>query len=112
MALGTPARTASKSSNSAKPCYFDYLTFVGDSTYTTPGTIGFDAFVKACVGILDGREVIGIIPQSCSGYSLAYTAANGGTLRMYEEGADGGPADEVANGDYSAITFVVLVISQ
>lgn len=110
MALGTVVKNAAKSANNSQAVFYDFLTIPGDAAYLAGGTTGFDATVAAAVG--DDREVIGVIQQDCAGYVITYLPANGGTLKMYEEGADGGAADEVANGNYSAVSLTMLVVSK
>jgi hypothetical protein len=110
MALGTVVPNTSKSTLGGEPVYHDYLVIPGDATYTAGGTTGFDAVVAAALG--DDREVIAVIGQDCEGYVLGYLPANGGTLSMYEAGADGAALDEVADGDYHATNLNMLVISK
>jgi hypothetical protein len=110
MALGTVVPNTAKSTKGAEPVYHDYLVIPGDATYTAGGTTGFDAVVAAALG--DDREVIGVMGQDCEGYILGYLPAGGGTLSMYEAGADAAALDEVANGNYSAVSLNMLVISK
>jgi hypothetical protein len=109
MPLGT-ITVSDKSRDSARVLYADLISLVGDDTYTAGGTTGFDATFKTAVG--DNREVIGVMSLDCAGYEMKYLEANGGTLKMYEEGADGSAADEVGNGDYSSVALNLLVLSK
>jgi hypothetical protein len=111
MALGTATRTAAKSVNSSKPLYADYLEFDGDDAYVAGGTIAFDTYVRNVTGIDDNRTVIGVIPLDCGGYEPRYIQADGGTLIVYEQSADGNPADEIGAGDQSGIAIKLLVLS-
>lgn len=110
MSLGTMTRDTDRSNDGGEPIFFDHLVFDADDDYSAGGTTGFDALVKAKLG--DNRQVIAVIPQECAGYDVRYSTANGGTLKMYEEGADGGAADEVTAGDKSGTSIRVLVISK
>ena len=110
MALGTVVPNTAKSTKGGEPVYHDYLVMPGDATYTAGGTTGFDAVVATALE--DDREVIAVIGQDCEGYVLGYLPANGGTLSMYEAGADADALDEVANGSYAGTSLNMLVISK
>lgn len=111
MALGTITVNTTKFGNNGQTLFFDLISVPGDAAYVNgTGTTGFDATFAAAVG--DSREVVGVMAQDCSGYDIRYKPATGGTLTMYEEGADGGAADEVASGDYSTTTLNLLVFSK
>ena len=110
MAIGTISLPTISAPGNATPIFLDLLTFVGDDAYATGGTAAFEDSVQAAVGYT--REVIAVIGQDCGGYVPVFDKAND-KLKVYEEGADGGPADEVANAaDLSSVTFNVLVISR
>ena len=110
MSLGAITKDAGIGEGPSAPTFFDLLQFVGDDNYTTGGTVGSQALVQAAVG--DGREVLAVMAQDCGGFNVVYVKATD-ALKVFEEGADGSPADEVGNGsDQSAVTYNVLVLSR
>lgn len=108
MSLGTITRDGAESVIAQGPVFFDRVSFLGDDSYPTGGTTGFDALIQAVVG--DSRNVVGVIAEDCGGYLPVYAA---GLLKVYEAAADGNPLDEVGNAtDLSSVTFNLLVISK
>jgi hypothetical protein len=93
------------------PIFHDVMSFAGDSSYPTGGSLGFGAAVKSFFG--DGRQVIAVLALDCNGYMIAYVPATD-ALKVFD-GADttpDEPLDEVDNGtNLSGTTFNVLVIS-
>lgn len=111
MALGTITVPASLDNpGGPTPVQVDNISFLGDDGYATGGTAAFQASFRAVTK--NNREVLAVIGQDCGGYVPVYDKAND-KLKVYEEGADGGPADEVANAaDLSSVTFNVTVLSK
>lgn len=118
MAIGTISLPAIAAQGNATPIYLDLLQFDGDDAYPTGGTAAFQASYRAADDAVSGqsvkqaREIIAVIGQDCGGYVPVYDKAND-KLKVYEEGADGGAADEVtATTDLSGTAFNVLVVSR
>lgn len=96
-------------SQPSSPIFHDVLTFAGDASYPTGGTLGFGAAIKAFYQ--DGRQVLAVIPQDCGGYQPCYLPGTD-ALKVYESNSAGDPMEEVANAtNLSGVTFNVLVIS-
>lgn len=96
--------TADTTQVSAKPIFFDLVTFHGDSAYPTGGSAGFTALVRTLFG--DQRTPLAVIKQDCGGFGPVYDAVND-KLKVYAANNT-----EVANTtDLSATTFTVLIIS-
>ena len=109
MALGTLTRVAAKSGDSSKPVFYDRVSFVGDTSYPTGGTTGFDALITALLG--DAREVVAIIPEDCGAYLPVYLPDNGGTFKVYE-GTAGANAEVANTTALDGVTFNLLVLSK
>ena len=110
MALGTGTQVAAESGNGER-LFVDRVSFLGDDSYTTGGTVDFDAFISTLMG--DARNIIAVIPGDCGDDNLAlYIPDVGATpgklmVRVLSTGA------EVANAvDLSGDTFNVTVISK
>lgn len=111
MALGTMTRAAAQSGHTGDKLFYDRVSFLGDDSYPTGGTTGFDALLQALLG--DARAVVGVEMEDCGGFTPVYLPANGGTLKVYRTGAINVAQEEVPNTtDLSATTFNVLVISR
>ena len=110
MALGTVTSNVKAGQKPSAPVFADLVSFLGDDSYPTGGTAGFEALIQAL--LKDSRDVIAVVMQDCGGYVPVYDRAND-KFKVYEEGADAGPADEVGNAtDLSGVTFNVVVISK
>jgi hypothetical protein len=104
MALGASARVDAVGQRGG-PVIVELITVVGDDSYTTGGTLLFEAFVQAALG-RGAVTLLGVVQQ------------NIGDLRaMYDAAADSLIVDvmstgvEVANAaDLSSTTFELLVI--
>lgn len=109
MAIGTVTKVSADSSKSA--VFYDEVSFDGDDDYSTGGTTGFQASMRAALGV-EAREILGVLDLDCGGYVPVYDKEND-TLKVYEAGADGAPLDEVgAAADLSSTTFKLLVLSR
>lgn len=110
MAIGTITAAAQHGGKPDSPLYVDRLSFTGDASYPTGGTLAFEDSVQAVVG--DAREILAVIAEDCGGYVPVYDRG-ADALKVYEEGADGGPADEVTDEtNLQAVTFNVVVLSR
>jgi hypothetical protein len=110
MALG--AATVVKRSQADGPVRHDVLSFAGDGAYSAGGTAAFEAYVRLALGV--GRvDILGIVPQSCEGYTLTYEQG-ADKLKVWYGNTDAadGPNIEDATANQSARTYVVMVISQ
>lgn len=84
------------------------LSFAGDGSYPTGGTVAFDALVRAALG-KGNIEILGVLDQQLSDHVARYVSADGGTLQvqLMSTGA------EVGNGvNLSSVTFDLLVIAR
>lgn len=110
MALGT-ATVVEEAAAGKGTLRADLLSFAGDDAYAANGTTGFQAFVREALG-RGNVEVIGVLPQDCGGYLPVYDKA-GDRLKVFYVNADAadGPMIEVPNGDISAATFRLIVLS-
>lgn len=91
------------------PVFYDLMTFAGDASYPTGGTLGFGALIKAF--FKNNRQVLAVIGQDCGGYSVCYLPATD-ALKVYASGASGSPGAEVTNAtSLSGVTFNCLVVS-
>ena len=110
MAIGAITLATVAAVGNATPIFLDPISFLGDTSYPTGGTAAFQDTFQAKVG--SAREILAVLGQDCGGYVPVYDKTND-KLKVYEEGADGGPADEVtATTALNAVTFNVLVISR
>jgi hypothetical protein len=110
MALGTFTSNVKAGQRPSAPVFADLVSFAGDGSYPTGGTAGFEALVRTL--LKDSRDVIAVVMQDCGGYVPVYDRA-ADKLKVYEEGADAGAADEVtATTNLSGVTFNVLIISK
>lgn len=104
MALGTPTPAANnlKGAPSA-PTFATNISFAGDDSYPAGGTLAFDAYLAANLGLTP--TPIAVISGDCGDHYCAYSPANGGTLKVFvrSTGAE-------ASGDLSAITFNLTVL--
>jgi hypothetical protein len=87
----------------------DHLTFAGDGTYPAGGTTGFQALVRAALGI-DVR-VIQVIPEDCGGYIPVYIPATD-ALKIYQCGGSGAPMAEDVTANQSGRTYKMHVLSK
>jgi hypothetical protein len=102
--LGTLSKVAVGDLSSQGPVFFDPVTFHGDNTYPTGGTVGFQGLVRALFG--DNRSVAAVIAQDCAGYRVTYDVASDRLKVLVAAGT------EVPNTtDLSAVVFNLLVIS-
>ncbi len=96
-------------SQPSSPIFHDVLTFAGDTSYPTGGTVGFGAAIKAFYQ--DGRQVLAVIGQDCGGYVPVYLPGTD-ALKVYKSAGSAAAMVEVSNAtDLSGTTFNVLVIS-
>ncbi len=112
MSLGAMTRDGDQSGNNARALNYDVVSFLGDDSYPTGGTLLFDALVQAILN--DNRNVVGVIALSTGGYVPGYLKAGGGALQFFtSNGAGPAALAEVPNAtDLSAITMILLVISR
>lgn len=104
MALGDI--TIVEAAASQGPIFYDRVTIVGDGTYPTGGTAGFEASFQAAVG--SARQIIAVMPEEDSGANkVSYDHANDKLLvRAKANNA------EASAGNLSAQTFRALIVSQ
>ncbi len=105
MALGTAAVGVGVGQEGSN-VNMNLITFLGDSAYAAGGTADFQAFVQAAVG-RGNLEVMAVIAQDCGLHSPVYDKANDKLKVLL-----GSTGVEVGNGDNSAITYNVLVLSK
>jgi len=111
MALGTITVTK-KTQVGDGPVRFDLLSFAGDGAYPSGGSTGFQALVRAALGV-GNVEVLAVIAQDCGGYQPIYDKA-ADKLKVYygdNNNASDGPLVENATANLSGTTFKVLVLS-
>jgi len=110
MALGTFTKAAGVGEGPSQPTFLDVISFLGDSSYPTGGTTGFEALVRALVG--DSREILAVWPQDCGGFTPTYVASTD-AFKVFRTGAVNTAMEEVPNAtDLSSTTFNVLVLSK
>ena len=110
MALGA-ITVADFAGRGKDPVFHDALSFAGDGAYVAGGTLFLALFQTA---VNASRKILAVVPIDCGGYLPQWDAA-AGRLKLYygdNNNAADGPLIEVANGDYSAVTLKLLVISQ
>ena len=110
MALGTitvgAAATNAKGAPGA-PTFHDRMSFAGDGSYTTGGTLAFDALVTAALGRT--ATILDVISGDCGDHYLVYKPAGAGTLQVFLRSTGA----ELANAaDLSGTTMNVSVISK
>lgn len=107
MALGTITRNANVDGSS--PFFLHDVSFLADDDYAAGGTL-FKATFQAAVGA--NVTPIAVIGIETGGYNVFYDMAND-KLVMYRTGAAADSADaEVPDGDMSAVTLRLLVLSK
>lgn len=106
MAIGTITRGDGTGEKPSTPSFFDPLSFLGDDSYTTGGTLAFEASYRAAM--LGNRQVIAVISGDCGLHVAVYDAATD-ALKVYLRSTGA----EVANAvDLSSVTFNLVVISK
>jgi len=111
MALGA-VTIVSKEFRKTTQSFHDVLSFAGENPYATGGMLGLEASVEAA--LVEGRRIIGIIPQDCAGYLPVWVPSTNKVKVYYVDNnnAADGPLIEVPNGtDLSSITFNVILIT-
>lgn len=107
--IGPISKTADGALGTTDPLFAAPLSFTGDGSYPTGGTL-FEPAVRAL--FKDQRKIIAVIGIETGGYRVAYDEATG-KLKVYQTGAINTPAVEVPNTtDLSALTFKVLVLAR
>lgn len=106
MPLATPATLDAQTGEApGAPTFFIRLSFLGDDSYPTGGSINFQAFVRAAVS---GRavEVIDVVPGDCGDNVPSYDKTNDKLfVRVMSTAA------QVANAvDLSGVTFNLLAV--
>ena len=82
----------------------DEITFLGDSAYVAGGTVGFQALVRKALG-KGNVTILYVVTQDSAGQTAYYDVVND-KLKVFNGTA------EHANGDLSAITFRLVVVSK
>ncbi len=107
MALGA-LTAATPVGQEGGPISIFQLSFLGDDSYPTGGTVGFDALARAALG-KGNVEILSVTQNNLSDHVVRYVPADGGTLQA-QLMATGAP---VANAvDLSGITFELTVIAR
>ena len=107
MALGTITVTSDQRKQASAPLGCALLSFLGDSTYTAGGTLTFQALVRTAMA--KDVTVLAVVLAGASGYAYTPVYDVATDTLVLKEGTAGADA-QVANGDYSGTTFVVLVL--
>jgi hypothetical protein len=108
MALGPATINVQAGKSASAPTFLDDLSFAGDSSYPTGGTVDFEAFVQGAAGIKEGRTIDAVI--DIAGNATHYPVYNKATnkLMMFVRAT----GLEVANAtNMSGTTFRFLVVS-
>lgn len=108
MALGTITLVDQAQKSPSTPVFLDEVTIVGDGSYPTGGTVGFQALFRAATGIKENRIIDAVIDiGGIAGHYPLYDAANDKLMTFVRT-----TGVETANAvNLSATTFRVLVIS-
>lgn len=112
MAIGTPAlATGGKAgAKPSAPLYALRVSFAGDGSYPTGGTVDFEGTLQAAFASagLKGLAVLGVISEICGDNKCEYDFANDKLfVRVISTGV------EVANAvNLSGTTFNLLVLAQ
>ena len=110
MAIGTITVGTEAGLMPSAPTFASKLSFLGDASYPTGGTTGFQALVRAKLG--RNATVLAVIGQDCGGLTPVYDIA-ADKLKVFRTGAINAVQEQVPNTtDLSAITFNVIVITQ
>ena len=109
MSLGTITAQSEKGGETLEPRFKAHIRFVGDDSYPTGGTPGFNALVAAALG-KEGVNVITVNRAGlCGGFSPVYDPAADTLLVLRTDQVDD-PQEEVPNAfNLSAFTFDLLV---
>ena len=104
MALGAITRDEDVGQRGG-PVIAELISFAGDSSYTTGGTVGFTALVRTALARGD-VTILGVVAQNLSDHVVRFDEPNDTLLvSLMSTGA------EVGNGvNLSGITFKLLVI--
>jgi hypothetical protein len=84
------------------------LSFAGDVSYPTGGTLAISAFLQTTV--LKGRDIVGIIPQDCGGYIVTYLPATDALKVYWCAGSGAVPVEVTAATNLSGVTFNILFL--
>lgn len=111
MTLGTITNVLPGGGRPGEPLFFDQIQMDGDSTYTAGGSLTFSETVAAALK-KTGIELVGIMKAGpCGGYELIYDKAADALLMYYGDyDAADGPAIQVPDGDYNAVTLDLVVL--
>lgn len=101
MALG--AITVVSKSQVPGPLNVDEISFAGDGAYAAGGTAGFQALVRTALG-KGAVRIVGLISKDSGGKTPTYDPVTD-KLKVYAG------TSEQANGDVSATTFRIVVLS-
>lgn len=106
MALGTLVSVSKSGEAASTPLRCDRISFPGDSSYPTGGTPGFEALVRALLGM--SVTIVDVVPGDCGDNKPEYDRANDKLkVRVISTAA------EVANTtNLSGVTFNLTVISK
>ena len=108
MPLATPATLTSEVGREGGPVIAARISFLGDDSYPTGGSINFAAFVGAALGVGSNLQILAVIPQNNSNNDLRYDATNDTLIALVAS-----TGVEVANTtDLSGTTFEALVIAK
>lgn len=106
MAIGAITVEKNSGAKVSAPTFVDRLSFAGDASYPTGGTVDFEGSVRTKIG--DNRTVIGIFAEDCGAYRPVYDNATD-KLKVYQT-SDGAEVSNATN--LSATTFKVVVFSK
>lgn len=106
MALGT-ITAGVEVGRSGGPTILQNMSFLGDSSYPTGGTVGFQALARTAVGG-ESIEILAVVAQDCGLFLPVYDKATDKLLvRNLTDGSE-----VTAAVDLSGTTFNVLVVAK
>lgn len=93
MALGTATAGAQAGQSASAPLRMIRLSFAGDDSYPTGGTLAFEAYVRAALG--EFVTVLGVIDQSVGANELVFNPVTGNLLSFVKAtGVERSAADD------------------
>lgn len=93
MSLGTAAVGAQAGQSASAPTRIVRLTFVGDDSYPTGGTTGFEAYVRDALD--EFVTVLGLVDQSIGANELVYNPVTGNLMSFVKAtGVERSAADD------------------
>jgi len=109
MALGTITLQTEKGGQTLEPRFKAHVQFLGDTSYPTGGTPGFNALVAAALG-KEGVNVISVERAGlCGGFIPVYDPANDSLLVLRTGAVDSPQAEVPPTTALDGITFDLLV---